>query len=341
MKVRTAISILKHANRRKDPKRAAQRPPEKVRKMFFFRDGWGDETVLSEATSFEVFSPKPGKIFLELTPRKSPHGLAFDGSFDSPLRQPWLAEESRRAKVRVILPPQAKREKVPLCICFPMTGDEGFSIRTRTFAAPLVGKGIGVVMLENPYYGSRRRKGQENYFLTRVQDMLVMCIAAVEEGRALVDWAHREGHTQIGVAGVSQGGMIAAAVGALSEIPLAVAISLAAHSPDVILTEGFLRNFVDWAALGDDQHAAAKRLRDIFKIGDLTQMPKPRAPRASFILGAKRDLVVPKYSVEKIHKSWKGSQIKWLPGTHLSSIALHEKAFRNVTLKAFHSLAGD
>lgn len=238
----------------------------------------------------------------------------------------------------MILPKNSTEEKVPLCICFPMTGDEGFSIRTRTFAVPLVNKGIGVIMLENPYYGSRRPKDQKNYFLSRVHDMLVMCIAAVEEGRALVEWARREGHPQIGVAGVSQGGMIAAAVSSLTEIPLAVAISLAAHSPDVILTEGLLRSFVDWSALGEEHEKVAERLREIFAIGDLSKMPSPRHPRASYILGAKRDLVVPKYSVQRIHEKWTGSRLKWLPGTHVTSIALHEKAFRNVTLKAFEAL---
>ncbi len=339
MKLKSALSILAHGYKKRKQKNRSPLSAA-LREQLFFRHGWGDEQILDFRG--DIFANEAVPISIDWTPRPSPHGSCFQGVFETSLQQRWLPEECRLAKVRMLLPKGRKVEDIAdtsLCICFPMTGDEGYSIRTRTFAVDLVKKGIAVMMLENPYYGTRRPKDQKNYFLSRVHDMLVMCLAAVEEGRSLVAWAKERGASHLGVAGVSQGGMIAGAVASLTPLPLAVAVSLAAHSPDVIFNEGLLRSFVDWPALGEDSEKVEARLKEIFSIGDLSRMPPPRAPHATFILGAKRDLVVPSYSVKRIHENWKGSQLKWLAGTHLTSIALHERAFRQIVLKAFKELS--
>jgi hypothetical protein len=129
--------------------------------------------------------------------------------------------------------------------------------------------------------------------------MLAMSVASVEEGKAILHWLGEKGFQNLGVSGVSQGGMVASVVGAVTPEPVSIAASLAAHSPEVIFTEGLLRSFVDWKALGlKTPKEGAKKFRALFQSGDVTHLKVPAAPARAYLQGAKRDLVVPSYSVK-------------------------------------------
>ncbi|MCM2277503.1 MAG: alpha/beta hydrolase family protein [Oligoflexia bacterium] len=316
------------------------RKSSEKRHDLFFRKGWGDARVLEELSraGFMAGPAKSGEIRWKARETRL-KGISLDGTFESPLAA-FLPGEAKEGRVRAYLPKEVDG-LTPVYVLFAMTGEEGFKTRIGAFSRPLLELGIGTLLLENPYYGLRRDQGQTSVMLDRVQDMLTMSVAAVEEGKFLVSALRRAGFKRIGVAGSSQGGMVAAVVGCLVAEPLAVAISLAAHSPEVIFTEGLLRSFVDWEALGlSSPEEGVARFKALFGGGDVTALPGLVRPEAARIIGARRDLVVPGHSVRKIHQAWPGSRLSWLPGTHVTSLALHVPAFRRSLVESMEALSG-
>jgi hypothetical protein len=302
----------------------------------FFRNGWGDPSILNELSDPALLSgPATPVAQVRFADRPTKlNGLSKDVEFLSPMSK-FLPEESKMARLRIYLPKNYTK-KTPLTLIFAMTGDAGFKNRIFSFSKDLLNEGIGTVLLENSYYGFRRPKDQKSYMLNHVQDMLAMSIASVQEGKSILHWLREKGFENLGVSGVSQGGMVASVVGAVSPEPVSIAASLAAHSPEVIFTEGLLRTFVDWKALGFKKPSeGAKKFRELFQGGDVTQLKTPNAPSRAYLQGAKRDLVVPSYSVKKIHENWPGSKLSWLPGTHVSSLALHSRGFRKLISSSF------
>lgn len=304
----------------------------------FFTDGWGPDEVLNSLS-------QPGRLARPATPIDATWterstklaGRSFDISFPSPMHD-WLPDESKIAHARAYFPRESS-ELTPVCVIFAMTGDEGYRERIHTFSAPLLKNGIATILLENPFYGGRKPKHQKNCFLSRVSDMLTMSVASVEEGKSILFELRRRNTRYMAVAGVSQGGMIAAVVGAVTPHPLAIAANLAAHSPEVIFTEGLLRAFVDWDALEvTSPGEAAPRMKVLFQGGDLMHLPKPVQIEAAVIQGAVRDLVVPRSSIENHIQAWAGAKVLWLPGTHVTSLKLHGRDFRQTITMSISSL---
>jgi hypothetical protein len=336
MKLKTTLSIIGDL-------RLTYLTPFTNKKLFeprsedlFFSDGWGDEETLKKLKDPKTVEGPAKAIQITWKERSRSGLIERSGSFQSPLH-PFLPEESKQALVQLYLPKKYDTT-TPICIVFPMTGDQGFGHREKTFALPLIKKGIGTVILINPFYGRRRPASQKTFVAKTVQDILAMCLAASEEGRSLLQYFRNEGFRNLGVAGVSQGGMLAAIVGAKAPFPVAISSSLAPHSPEVIFTEGLIKGLVDWKALGmAPGKQATEKFRDLFQMGSIDQLPKPLASRAVFLQGAKRDLVVPQHSVQRVHEAWEGASLNWLPGTHLTSLSLHNRSFRDSVVKSFRA----
>lgn len=310
------------------------------RETSFFENGWGDEAQLTALSNAELVNAPAATIEIEWGAEVVDAGgfRRRSGTFVSTLPVPLINEEARVAHVEWHQPSNATLE-TPLCVVFAMTGDEGFEYRYKTLTKNLLRQGIATLLLENSYYGLRKPARQYDYRLPTVQDMLSMSVASVQEGKALLKYFRDRGHLKLGVAGVSQGGMVASLVGALSEFPVAIASSLAAHTPDEVLVRGLLSCFVDWAALSKDPAVdPATRLKKLFELGDITLLPAPRAPSAAFLLGAKRDVVIPRDSLAQISGHWKGSQVRWIAGTHVTSIFLHSRSFRRLIVDSFAAL---
>ncbi|MEO5668553.1 MAG: alpha/beta hydrolase family protein [Bdellovibrionota bacterium] len=307
---------------------------------YFFDQGWGNETQLKLLSdkALTLLPPAPIEILWDSATSDS-NGTHRSGRFESPLPAHLIHSEARKAWIELHLPHDANYE-TPLCVVFAMTGDEGFEYRFRTLSQQLLRIGIGTLLLENSYYGQRKPKAQRDFRLQTVSEMLSMSVASVMEGKALLKHLRDLGYKNLGVAGVSQGGMVAALVGAQSEFPVAIASSLAAHAPDEVLARGLLSCFVEWNALKSADGIDAKdRLRDLFKVGDVTEFAAPQAPRAAYLLGAKKDAVIPRDSIARIHDHWPGSQLRWIPGTHVTSIFAHSRAFRRLIRDAFGALS--
>lgn len=303
----------------------------------FFNNGWGDPEKLKilashDLQSFNLVTPQ---VTLKEKENLNSH-WECEGSFRSAFAVDYLPQESHLSRFKILAPDENIFDH-PLCLLFAMTGDQGFSYRRTHYALPLLKKGIGSVLLENPLYGARRPAYQQDYFFVSVTDMVAMALAAVEEGVTLIRWLkEQQGVPYLGVAGLSQAAMMAGAVAAVTPFPIAAVCSLVAHSPEVILCDGLLRKFVNWEALkGTTQAEIQYQLIQAFRSTDLTKLRRPAYPEATLLQGAYNDFVAPRYSVKMIHRLWPGSELRWLPGTHLTSLALHKKSFVNLIVEAF------
>lgn len=61
---------------------------------------------------------------------------------------------------------------------------------------------------------------------------------------------------------------------------------------------------------------------------DVTRFPVPKRPDASIIVAATEDAYVSRESVLEMHEYLPGSELRWVPGGHVSSFVLHQREFR-------------
>ena len=231
-------------------------------------------------------------IDVQLGTGKRAHGaLLHDGSFESPEER--LPACARTARVKLLLPAGEVRG---VFVHLAASGDQGFGLRLR-FAEPLVARGVGAVVLENPYYGARRPKAQYAHQVRCVSDMHLMASATFLEGRSLLRWLRDElGFERVGVTGYSMGGQLAAMVGAAMPFPVAVVPVAPACSPDSVLREGVLRHVPSWqklAAAGEDEAAVREALLGRASQFSVTSLPAPVYPEAAIVVGTSQDGFVP------------------------------------------------
>ena len=62
----------------------------------------------------------------------------------------------------------------------------------------MVSQGVATMILESPYYGSRRPPWQEGSKLRRVSDLLTLGRATIEESLYLLAWAQRQQFRHLG-----------------------------------------------------------------------------------------------------------------------------------------------
>lgn len=86
---------------------------------------------------------------------------------------------------------------------------QGFYRRRHMTALPLLkSDGIGALIIENPYYGSRKPKGQTLSQVLHVSDLFVMGLSLMLECLVLRKWLEGEGWGPVGVTGISMGGHV-------------------------------------------------------------------------------------------------------------------------------------
>ena len=173
------------------------------------------------------------------------------------------------------------RQAQPVAILLAGTGEQSFARRRQLVSLPLARAGIASVILESPYYGSRRPPLQVASKLRTMVDLPLLGRMTIEEARALVRWlrARRgvsqfagaesgaeadagagaadaaDAHGAVVLAGVSMGGLHAAMTASL--LPPAwrdvgVASWLGPPSGAAVFTRGALALGTDFAALARD-----------------------------------------------------------------------------------------
>ena len=310
-------------------------------RRLFFRQGWGNLDFLKEIdrAGFSRLEAKPVDIRWD-GPAKRGNAVIRRGSFQSPFQGAEFPDESRTGYVELILPKGTSRE-TPVCLHLAATGDEGFGRRRAVFGLPLARRGIGSLILENPFYGRRRPPDQHRKMLNRFSDLWTMGRATVEEGRSLLLWLREAGFERLGVCGISMGGHMAARIGALSPDPIAIAACVAPHSAGAVFTEGILRNYLDWDILNrqlDGFDRAIDFMRRILGLTDIRNYPFPARPDAAFIVAAARDAYIPPESASILHRHWPGSGMKWLNTGHVGAFLFHRRDFLEAAVRAFSRL---
>lgn len=318
----------------------------------FFKSGWGKHDVLehivklgSKKLTTKLARRKIPLINIEWSATKTTsHCKIQEGHFISPYQFNWknkgknqiekLPEESQLARFQLVSPNQSNKD-TPLIIHFAATGDEGYAIRTRFMARPLVKQRVASLLLENPFYGSRRPGFQTGTLMQRVTDFLQMSRAVQDEGLALLDWFYNQGYTRLGVAGVSMGAYMAMSVAAQTRVPISIVACLPTHSASAPYTEGTYSRACDWNTLSKElsgNRNPKETMAMIFDLANLCSMPVPSSVDSAILIGAKKDAYIPLSSTIQVHNHWKGSELRWINSGHIGSILFHNKRFVEAVL---------
>jgi len=313
-------------------------------RRLFFRRGWGDRPLLKSVADGAWNSGiASAEADISWQTEANLQGLTIRrGSFTSPAAGIGLPEESRTASFEMVLPAKNSPD-TPVCVHFAATGDEGFSRRRIAIALPLARAGIGSVILENPYYGTRRPAGQHGKMLRHVSDLWKMGAATVAEGTALLRRLRQEGYRRLGVAGISMGGSMAAQAAAILGEPLAVTCCITAHSASAVFTEGILSRYLAWDVLQGElggRGEAVTWMRQILSRTDVRNYPPPVASRAAVLVAARNDAYIPAESVRLLHAHWPGSTLRWIDTGHIGAFLFHRRNFLQATIDAFTRLDG-
>lgn len=299
-----------------------------LRVGLLYRNGFGDRAVLERILGeIDTYTPaRPaGRVVMRYGRSRSVRsGTVCEATFASPAPTP-MPDECRTARVQIWNPEDDAGS--PMCVLLAATGDEGFLWR-ESLARRLLSKGVGSIVLENPFYGSRRPRGQLGPALRTVQDQFAMSTAMVDEARALLGWIRDAGRIP-GVTGFSQGGFMAAFAAELVDFPVVVVPRAAGIQAAPVLTEWALRRAVHWPALvreAGSLHAARAELARCLDYVDVTRYPAPVAPELATIMVASGDRIFPEQSGRALHQHWPGSTLVLSKGGHVTSAMLEEAA---------------
>ena len=280
-----------------------KRGPKRLR---IFPGGWGDKSHVAQLDDIGTLQVAPPDLDISWSPTKHLGDRTVrDGRFDALTDVP---DEARTATIRLVAPSSGTDR---LCLLMAAWNDHGYDTR-QLLAGELIQRGIGSLILEIPYYGSRRRVAPDDQPIQTVADFARMGIGAVTEGRALLNQFRNR--YQMGVSGYSMGGNIGALVGAAAGFPVAMAPLAASHSPGPVFLDGVISNGIQWDALGGKSEA--DRLRASLTAASVLRLPMPAWSTSAVLVAARGDGFIPASAVEQLHRHWKGSELRWRSGGH-------------------------
>lgn len=309
-----------------------------------FTDGFGDRTALAMLVDRVAgYAPHQAPA-LTLAWRGAwepdGHGFVRTAAFASPAAE--ILPAAARTGVLQWWSPRAALGQGPVCLLLAATGEEGFALRRR-LAATLVRRGVTAVMLENPFYGTRRPPGQMLALLRTVAEQFAMNTATVDEAHAIVAHLRTLGHDRVAVSGYSQGGMMAAFTAALTPWPIAVVPRAAGAAAAAIFTEDALARRFAWDRLGEgftDQDAARRFFAQCLVPVDARRFAPPCAPQAAILVASAHDRFVRPDDVHALHRHWAGSELRWVDVGHLTGAVLHTGVHADAIVDALGRLPG-
>jgi dienelactone hydrolase len=297
-----------------------------------YSEGWGDESVFEQA--------QDGLLGLR--------AAAIDPQFDVEVAHGALVRRDLtfRSPVADELPPDVGTAHARLWSRGPFTSDRpcvvvlagsggaGYA-RREAWMLPLVQHGVQALLLENPYYGRRAPTGQRGSRLRTFADQLRMNRATLAEALALLEWL-RPRVCRVGVTGFSMGGHMAALTAAGSTEPVRCAALAAGRSPVPIYTTGALSTSIAWRTLGEQLGTDPRaRVGQLLAAATAT-VPVPHPDSRLIIVAARRDGFVEAEQARALQASWPGSELRWLPGGHITAVARHARALRGAVLDSLN-----
>lgn len=171
-------------------------------------------------------------------------------------------------------------QTTPVVVQLAATGDHGPWMRYMALAQWLSRQGIASVILESPFYNTRRPEKQGGARLRCVSDLADLGRATIEEACGVLSLWWSLGHRRLAVTGISQGGLHAAMAASLCPFPVATVSVLAPPSAAPVFTNGCLSSAVDWSAL---EHSSTPHSGESFP---RRQLSSPREEAFLHRLGA-------------------------------------------------------
>lgn len=285
-----------------------------------FSHGWGDESLLTDLSERTSFTQPPAPIIVHWSSENgTDKNVGRDGIFQSPLG--FLPKQVRTVHLRC----WSKVGNTAACVILAASRDEGYKMRERIFG-DLVGRGVDLYLLENPFYGRRRMTSSAS--LTTFSDHALMNLGMVWEARAMLEYL-RNSYAKLAVAGYSMGGHMAAITAAVCPFPLACAALATGASAAPIYTQGLLSWSIDLAALAGEARTrleASERLRCLIEAADLTRYTPPLRADAAVLVGCAHDGYVMPTEIQRLHAYWTGSELRWLQAGHVTAV-VRKRAF--------------
>jgi len=239
----------------------------------FFTRGWGKPDTLAKVIKLrKEFGERnvAQKYFnnlnvsIKFTNQQTHDGcVLIDGEFMSPicdLLPGILPRESEVVYFQVVLPDKWKNKandqdrwlegKRPLVLHFAGTGDHFFWRRRSLMAKPLIKEmNVGSIIIENPYYGLRKPKGQLRSALHYVSDLFVMGAALIIEAQVILQWAEKQGFSPLCCHGISMGGHMASLAASAWHKPICLVPCLSWTSASVTFCQGVMASALNWRKL--------------------------------------------------------------------------------------------
>ncbi|KAL3879984.1 hypothetical protein ACJMK2_032256 [Sinanodonta woodiana] len=225
--------------------------PEDLKRIFEFRK------ILSNREKCQHLIPEDYPVHIEKESIQKDYKI-LEGHFESPLKNllPGIMPKSTEiARFQVILPNQWKTNLKPVCLHLAGTGDHYFWRRRNFMALPLLKEGIGSIILENPYYGTRKPKEQLRSSLHNVSDLFVMGGALILESKALLHWCERQGFGPLGITGISMGGNMASLAATNWHKPISLIPCLSWSTASCVFTQGVMSGAIPWEVLQRQYYA--------------------------------------------------------------------------------------
>jgi hypothetical protein len=300
------------------------------RRLRIFPGGWGDREYVDQLQDISLLQDHPTDIVVKWGPSHGdPDRTIRDGRFDAPTDVPT---EAMTGSVRLIEPVTGTGQ---VCLLMAAWNDHGYNTRQQ-LAEELLARGIGSLLIEIPYYGTRRVVGPDEQPIQTVADFARMGLGAVTEGRALLNLL-RDQYDNMGVSGYSMGGNIGALVGATAGFPVAMAPLAASYSPGPVFLDGVISNGIEWDQLGGESQRA--RLRDTLTSASVLRVPPPRWAKSAVLVAARSDGFIPATAVEALHDHWTGSELRWRRGGHATLLWRQRRALADAIADSFERVA--
>uniref|UniRef100_A0A0B6ZRB6 Uncharacterized protein n=2 Tax=Arion vulgaris TaxID=1028688 RepID=A0A0B6ZRB6_9EUPU len=297
----------------------------------FFTRGWGKpdnlkrllefRKILSNRDTCQHLVPADYPITIDKEYRDG-ECVILEGHFTSPFIHQLpgiMPKEVETACFQMILPLQWQHSTLkPVCIHLAGTGDHYFWRRRLFTARPLLKEaGIASILLENPYYGTRKPKQQLRSSLHNVSDLFVMGGALVLESLALLHWCEREGWGPLGLSGVSMGGHMASLAATNWTKPISLVPCLSWSTASCVFTQGVMSGAIPWKTLEEQFFENNVYLDEIRK---LIISPENKYPAYSMGQQFVKDYTILQVD-SSVHLQQKDQQAQILTSSGMSTLA--------------------
>ncbi|XP_075159420.1 protein ABHD18 isoform X2 [Haematobia irritans] len=286
--------------------------PENLQRLFQFRK------IISHRNTCFPLVPKDYPVDI-IKQEKHPDGVILEGKFLTPLELhlPGIVPKAAQdAHFQVILPNKWYDNMKPMCIHLAGTGDHFFWRRRNFIAKPLLKEAnIGAIILENPFYGSRKPDNQVRSNLHNVSDIFVMGGCLILECLVLLHWCERNGFGPLGITGLSMGGHMASLAATNWPRPVVLVPCLSWSTASTVFTTGVMSQSINWDMLETQYYSDGKYCERLSKM--VTVIDDAFTAGQTFIKNFNQSLI----ELKKDIKYMKEMQKDCLRGADIDSLA--------------------